>query len=159
MEKNPPSTIDIAVRYTTELTLMEIGLGSFLHSFHIPFSGHLLALNQCFILNRAVIVGRNSASPFLAMTISNTAAILKTLSPRGKRFTPMLAISVQGLLFNLGLLLFGAHFLGRCIASMLLSLWPMVQPFGMNFSRRQATTPFPPSPAVRVKVTESTNIL
>lgn len=117
---------DIAVRYTAELSLMEIGLGSFLHSFRIPFSGHLLSLNQCFLLNRAVM--QTTAAPFLPMTISNTAAILKTLSPRGKRFTPMLAITMQGLFFNMGTLLFGAHFPGRCIASMLLSFWPMLQP-------------------------------
>ena len=62
------------------------------------------------------------------MTISNTAAILKTLSPYGKKLTPMLAISTQGLLFNIGIIFFGKNLLGRCVGSFLLSLWPMIQP-------------------------------
>ena len=53
---------------------------------------------------------------------------MKTLSPFGKKFTPMLAPSMQGLLFNIGALIFGKNLLGRCIGSLLLSLWPMIQP-------------------------------
>ncbi len=125
-----PPSFDIASRYAMQLSLMEIGLGSFLHSFHIPFSGFLLSLNQCFVLNRALLHPQTSpsSSPFLPMAISNTAAIMKTLSPFGKKFTPMLALSMQGLLFNIGALIFGKNILGRCIGSLLLSLWPMVQP-------------------------------
>ena len=129
-KKATPQSFDIASRYAMQLSLMEIGLGSFLHSFHIPFSGFLLSLNQCFILNRALLHSQASLppSPFLPMAISTTAAIMKTLSPFGKKFTPMLALSMQGLLFNLGALIFGKNFLGRCIGSLLLSLWPMIQP-------------------------------
>ena len=122
-----PQSFDLASRYAVQLSLMEIGLGSFLHAFHIPFSGFLLSLNQCFVLNRA-LQHPQSSSLFLPMAISNTAAIMKTLSPFGKKFTPMLALSMQGLLFNLGALTFGKNLLGRCIGSLLLSLWPMIQP-------------------------------
>lgn len=132
MEKNAtPQSFDIASRYAMQLSVMEIGLGSFLHAFHIPFSGFLLSLNQCFVLNRALLLPRFSSSSeslFLPMAISNTAAIVKTLSPYGKKFTPMLAISMQGLLFNMGTLFFGKNLFGRCIGSFLLSLWPMIQP-------------------------------
>lgn len=123
--------LDVASRCAMQLSLMEIGLGSFLHAFRIPFSGFFLSLNQCFVLNRALLLPHSSpASPplFLPMVISNTAAILKTLSPYGKKFTPMLAISMQGLLFNLGTMFFGKNLFGRCVGSLLLSLWPMVQP-------------------------------
>jgi len=128
--KAMPQSFDIASRYALQLSLIEIGLGSFLHAFHIPFSGFFLSLNQCFILNRAILHSQSSPppSPFLPMAISNTAAVMKTLSPYGKKFTPMLALSMQGLLFNLGPLIFGKNFLGRCIGSLLLSLWPMIQP-------------------------------
>lgn len=129
-KKATPHSLDIASRYAIQLSLMEIGLGSLLHAFHIPFSGFFLSLNQCFVLNRVLLSQTSTffASLFLPMTISNTAAVIKTLSPYGKKFTPMLAISMQGLLFNLGTLLFGNNLLGRCIGSLLLSLWPMVQP-------------------------------
>lgn len=124
-------SFDIAAFYAMQLSLMEVGLGSLLHALHIPFSGFLLSLNQCFVLNRALLFSIPSASSggrFIPMTISNTAAIIKTLSPYGKKFTPMLAISMQGLLFNIGVMLFGKNLFGRCIGSLLLGLWPMIQP-------------------------------
>lgn len=129
--KAMPQSLDISSNCAMQLSLMEVGLGSFLHAFHIPFSGFLLSLNQCFVLNRALILPQatsSSVSLFLPITISNTAAIIKTLSPYGKKFTPMLAISIQGLLFNIGIILFGKNLFGRCIGSLLLSLWPMIQP-------------------------------
>ena len=135
-KKAMPQTLDIASRYAMQLSLMEIGLGSFLHSFHIPFSGFLLSLNQCFVLNRSLLHPQSSPSLYLPMTISNTAAVMKTLSPFGKKFAPMLALSMQGLLFNIGALIFGKNLLGRCIGSLLLSLWPMIQPviiYGMIY--------------------------
>ena len=124
-----PQSFDLAVCSALQLSLMEVGFGSFLHALRMPFSGFLLALNQCFVLNRAVLHASYSSTwLFLPMTISNIAAIIKTLSPYGKKFTPMLAISMQGLLFNVGILFFGKNLLGRCIGSVLLSLWPMIQP-------------------------------
>lgn len=121
------ASLDMASRCAIQLSFMEIGLGSFLHAFRIPFSGFFLSLNQCFVLNRALLLP-HSSSLFLPVTISNTAAILKTLSPYGKKFTPMFAISMQGLLFNLGTLFFGKNLFGRCVGSLLLGFWPMVQP-------------------------------
>lgn len=130
-KKAMSQSLDVASGCAMQLSLMEMGLGSFLHAFHIPFSGFLLSLNQCFVLNRAILLPNSSSSStslFLPMSISNTAAILKTLSPYGKKFTPMLAISIQGLLFNIGIIFFGKNLIGRCIGSFLLSLWPMIQP-------------------------------
>lgn len=127
-EEKPSSSFDCIVGYAMQLSLMEVGLGSFLHAFRIPFSGFFLSLNQCFVLNRSLLFAPTKVSKTLPMTISNTAAIIKTLSPFGKKMTPMLAISMQGLLFNLGVLLFGKNLFGRCLGSILLGLWPMVQP-------------------------------
>lgn len=130
-KKAIPQSFDIAAFYAMQLSLMEVGLGSLLHALHIPFSGFFLSLNQCFVLNRALLfsnLSTSSAARYIPMTVSNTAAIIKTLSPYGKKFTPMLAISMQGLLFNIGTLLLGNNFFGRSFGSLLLSLWPMIQP-------------------------------
>ncbi len=110
--------------YGTLLAVTEIGLGSILHSMHIPFSGTVLSLNQCFLLSRATALHR---APFVAASISNSAALLKSLSPAGKRFRPMLAISMQGLLYSLGICIFGSNFLGRCFGAVLLSFWSFIQ--------------------------------
>ena len=56
------------------------------------------------------------------------AALLKSLSPAGKRLTPMLAISMQGFLYSIALLFFGSGYVGSLVAIMLLSLWAFAQP-------------------------------
>lgn len=114
--------------YAGLLSLTETGIGSILHAFHVPFTGHFLSLNQIFILSRASSEGAKKlacSSPFLTSFI---AAMLKALSPMGKKLTPMLAISVQGLLYTVGIFIFGHSFIGRLTGALLASLWAFVQP-------------------------------
>lgn len=108
-----------------KLAVIEIGLGSVLHSARVPFAGHVLSLIQGALLAGAV---RTAPSPFAPCAISNIAAVLKSLSPAGKRLTPMLAISAQGLLFNLGTLLLGPGLAGSLTGMTLLCLWGFLQP-------------------------------
>ncbi len=116
-------------RYATLLSLTEIGLGSLLHAFYVPFAGHFLSLNQGFLLSHAVKNANGSQKSFLFPThISNVSALFKSLAPAGKKLTPMLAITAQGYLFSLGVLLFGPTFLGFTIGMTLLSLWAFAQP-------------------------------
>jgi hypothetical protein len=110
------------------LSLIEISLGSLIHAMHVPFGGHVLSLNQGLLLSRAAIDFQNSRS---VLYISNSAAILKSLSPAGKTLGPMLAISVQGHLFWLGIVTFGNRFLGHALGMVLLSLWGFIQPIGI----------------------------
>jgi hypothetical protein len=107
------------------LSIAEIGLGSFLHGLRLPLSGQILSLNQIFILCRASIKIRSKDAPG---QISTTSALLKSLAPAGKKLTPMLAISVQGHLFGLGLMILGNNILGRCFGAVLSSLWAYIQP-------------------------------
>lgn len=112
------------------LSLIEVGLGSLLHGLKLPFSGHVLSLNQSFILTRATL---RSAERRDAPVISTTAAILKSLSPAGKKLTPMLAIAVQGQLYYLGLLVAGPGVAGQLLGSLLLSLWGFLQPLAVYY--------------------------
>lgn len=112
------------------LSIIEVGLGSFLHNFKIPFSGQILSLNQGFILTRASHQIKHAKAP---LYISSISSIIKSLSPMGKKLTPMLAISAQGFLFNLGTFVFGRNFLGHLIGMMLLSLWSFIQPMAIYF--------------------------
>ncbi|MFP5459829.1 MAG: hypothetical protein ACLGG7_13920, partial [Bacteriovoracia bacterium] len=98
------------------LSLIEVGLGSLLHGLKLPFSGHVLSLNQSFILTRATLTSGERRD---AAVISTTAAILKSLSPAGKKLTPMLAIAVQGQLYYLGLLVAGTGVIGQLLGSLL----------------------------------------
>jgi hypothetical protein len=112
------------------LSIVEIGLGSFLHAFSVPFAGHFLSLNQGFILTRATMESGDRKAPGI---ISAVAALLKSLSPVGKKLTPMLAIGMQGQLYNLGLLLLGNNGFGRILGMSLLCLWGFVQPLALYF--------------------------
>lgn len=116
-------------RYAAALTATEVGLGSVLHSSHIPFSGNLLSLNQGFILSRSVWL--NASAPGVRTfpaRVSAISAVLKSLSPAGKRLTPMLAIAAQGFFFSLGTVIFGANLVGVMVGMTLLCLWPFLQP-------------------------------
>jgi hypothetical protein len=115
-------------RFAALLSIIEIGLGSFLHSFKAPFTGQLLSLNQVFILTRSAIVIENKNAPAM---ISNTAALLKSLSPAGKKITPMLAISAQGNLFSIGLYFLGNNIFGHLLGSFFLCLWAYIQPLAI----------------------------
>ncbi|MBE8221992.1 MAG: hypothetical protein HAW60_04600 [Bdellovibrionales bacterium] len=115
-------------KYAALLSMVEIGLGSFLHSLKIPFSGHFLSLNQGFILTKASLEIKEKNS---AALISTTSALLKSLSPAGKKLTPMLAISMQGQLFNIGVRLVGKNFIGHILAMCLLSIWGFLQAFAI----------------------------
>jgi hypothetical protein len=122
------SQVEMIGVYAGLLSSTEIGFGSLLHAFHVPFTGHFLSLNQIFILTRASKEGGKQSSRFSPGVISFVSAVLKSLSPIGKKLTPMLAISMQGLLFNLGILLFGHSLLGRLVGANFAALWGFVQP-------------------------------
>lgn len=127
MEEN--KKIEIVGHYGATLSLIEIGLGSLLHAFKVPFSGILLSLNQGFILCRAAILSRDiPQNLWTTYSISNVAAVLKSLSPAGKKLGPMLSLSMQGLLFNIGILIFGTNPVGLCVGMALLSVWTFLQP-------------------------------
>lgn len=121
--------VEIVGQYGATLSIIEVGLGSMLHAFHIPMSGFFLSLNQGYLLCRTAIVSKGlSLNTWTTYSVSNVAAVLKSLSPAGKKLGPMLSLSMQGLLFNLGTLVFGVNPVGLCIGMCLLSVWTFAQP-------------------------------
>lgn len=131
------SLLPLIVAQTTELgkkaallAAIEVGLGSIAHSLSLPFAGHLLSLNQGFILTWASREIRAKNAPGL---ISTTAALLKSLSPAGKKLTPMLAIAMQGQLFTLGVFIGGMNPLGHILGMALLCLWGFLQPLTIYY--------------------------
>lgn len=107
------------------LSLVEIGLGSLLHSFRIPLSGHILSINQIALISRATFQLKSLKAP---LQISIISSLLKSLSPAGKKLTPMLAIAAQGLCYYLGIFFFGINYFGLFFSVLLSSLWAFVQP-------------------------------
>jgi hypothetical protein len=119
---------DLVADYTALLAGTEIGVGSLIHGFHIPFGGHLLSLNQGILLTLLSKKSHSAASASRrANYVSLNSAVLKSLAPAGKKLTPMLALAVQGALFSTGML-FGRNVIGVSFGFILLSLWGFIQP-------------------------------
>ena len=93
-------------------------------------SGRFLSLNQGAFLSKSY---NNSFSRSIAakttFEISFITAVMKSLSPAGKKLGPMMSISSQGLLYSLGIFVGGVGTLGKVIGMVLLSLWAFIQPF------------------------------
>lgn len=117
-----------------KLSLIEIGIGSLLHTFKVPFTGYFLSLNQILVITRSYLnclplsdsLIKKKMVPF---KVSVTVAILKSLSPAGKKLTPMFAIASQGLLYSIGLFLVPGKSIGLYLAGLLSSCWSFFQPF------------------------------
>jgi len=124
--------VDAGVRTAAVLAAVETGLGSVLHAFRVPFSGFFLSLNQIFFLSRLSFVSRQDADArSLPASVSTLVALLKSLSPAGKRLTPMLGICAQGVFFNAGTLVLGRNLLGSLVGAVLAALWGVVQPLAI----------------------------
>lgn len=121
--------IDVAGQDAALLSAVEVGLGSLLHAFRVPLTGQFLSLNQIFMLSRSSLKLRGQrAARTIGFQISLIAALLKSLAPAGKKLTPMLAIAMQGLLFSLGTIFFGANAVGLAVGAFLSALWAYAQP-------------------------------
>jgi hypothetical protein len=120
----------LLVKYSSTLALIEVGLGSFLHSLKVPLTGQLLSLNQGFFLTKVSLTSTDIFSP---LKVSVLCSLLKSLSPAGKKLTPMLAICIQGVLFNIGLILFGRNVFGRAMGMSFLCLWSYIQPVAIYY--------------------------
>ncbi len=107
------------------ISIVELGLGSLLHTFKIPLSGHILSVNQITILTRSTFKLKSRTA---ALKISIISSILKSLSPSGKKLTPMLAIAAQGVMYSFGIFLGGINYFGLFLAVAFSSLWAFVQP-------------------------------
>lgn len=117
--------IAITTDFSATQAFVEVGLGSILHSLHLPLSGQFLSLVQIFVASRARVLTDNKMTPtYMGAVVS----CLKSLSPAGKRLTPMLAISMQGLLLSVGEIIFGANTIGRIFGAAFSGLWSFFQP-------------------------------
>ena len=120
---------DLITRNAAHLSIVELALGSLAHAFHIPFTGHILSLNQAAFLCHGCKYSMDRRSSAQACyEISGVAATLKSLAPTGKKLGPMLALVMQGLLFSIGIVLFGKKKFGQIVGMILLSTWAFIHP-------------------------------
>lgn len=116
---------DPDVKYTALILISENGLGSILHAIKLPLAGHLLSINQVGIINKASFESNDNG---IALRVSLGGSLLKSLSPAGKKLTPMLAILAQGFLYSLPMKIFGINYISAFLGIILSSLWAFIQP-------------------------------
>jgi len=120
---------NLVAKMATLQSISEIGVGSIAYTLHIPFTGHLMSLNQNAILTWTAKLSPNRRESISTCTaVASIASLLKSLSPAGKKLTPMLAISIQGFLYSLGISIFGRNILGLLVGSALACSWGFIQP-------------------------------
>lgn len=103
---------------------MEVTLGSALHAFLVPARGLALVTLQAAVLQHGV---RTLHLPARIAWAGWIAAGAKALSPAGNRLRPMVAISMQGLLFGLAVHGFGTTTLGLTLGAFLMGAWAALQ--------------------------------
>lgn len=109
--------------------LVEVGLGSTLHAFRVPFKGHFLAYLQCLLL---VTFGKALHGRGL-VRISLVGAMLKAFSPIGGAVRPMVYIFLQGCAFALPVRLLGWNVSAVITGSVLMSWLTLVISLGANY--------------------------
>lgn len=103
---------------------IEMSVGAALHGIKFPLTGLVMSTTQSVVLAAAV---GGLARRDRVVWVPFIAAGLKALSPTGSRLGPMLAISVQGILFSLVTRFFGTGRLALFFAGFLVGAWAGAQ--------------------------------
>lgn len=109
---------------------LEMTVGAALHTAHFPFTGVAMSTAQAAVLT---VAGDGLARRQRVAWVALIAAGLKALSPSGKRLGPMLAISMQGLLFTLSTTLAGWNGAGVFLGGALMGAWASSQGFLVQY--------------------------
>ncbi len=109
---------------------LEMSLGSALHGVKFPFVGAIMSSSQCAVLSWA---GDGLARRERVVWVSTISAGLKALSPAGSRLGPMLAITVQGILFTLASRVLGWNRFGLFAGGFLAGAWAASQGFFVQY--------------------------
>lgn len=116
---------EIEIKTATHLALVEILAGSVGHGFKIPFTGTMLSYYQLYV--SLLMIKQRKVAPISVFNVAVIVALLKTLSPMGKKITPMIAITVQGFLLWLGTAIFGTSTIGLALGAAFMVIWSVVQ--------------------------------
>jgi hypothetical protein len=102
----------------------EASVGAMLHAAQVPFRGIALSSVQSMVMTYA---GDGLGTRSKIIWVPFIAAGMKALSPSGNRLNPMLAISVQGILFTVATTLFGWNIAGIMLGGFLIGAWAAAQ--------------------------------
>ncbi len=99
---------------------LEASLGSALHGAKVPLRGQFLSTLQALVMTSAA---EGLANRERVAWVALVAAGLKALSPAGSRLRPMLAISVQGILYSAAIRFLGWSRFSVFLGGVLIGAW------------------------------------
>lgn len=99
---------------------LEFSVGSVLHTIRFPLVGMAMSAAQTSVMTWA---GNGLAAKERVSWVAFISAGLKALSPAGSKLGPMLAITVQGLLYAISTRIFGWNIVGVALGSGLAGAW------------------------------------
>jgi len=102
----------------------EASVGAALHAAQVPFRGVALSSVQSMVMTYA---GDGLGTRSKIVWVPFISAGMKALSPSGNRLNPMLAISVQGILFTAATAIFGWNVVGIMLGGFLVGAWAAAQ--------------------------------
>ena len=102
----------------------EIVLGSFLHNLRVPFSGHILTALAIVIL---VAGHRSWPDRGLLVRAGLIAALMKSASPSAVLLGPMVAITMEGVIMELGVRFLGGGTWGYLLGGSVAMSWTLIQ--------------------------------
>ncbi len=108
----------------------ESSVGAVLHGIQAPMTGLFMSTMQSVIMTYAASGLRRKRRVVWVPFIS---ASLKALSPAGNRLRPMLAITVQGLLYGGAVTVFGWNLPGVALGGFLVGAWSAIQGIALQF--------------------------
>jgi nucleoside-triphosphatase THEP1 len=108
----------------------EASVGAILHGGQIPLRGLFMSSMQSVIMTYcADRLGHRQR----VVWVSLIAASLKALSPAGNRVRPMLAITLQGVLYGVTITLLGWNILGVALGGFLVGAWSAIQGVALQY--------------------------
>lgn len=108
----------------------EASVGAILHGVRMPLRGLFMSSTQSAIMTYAADgLGHRRRVVWVAFI----AASLKALSPTGDRLRPMLAITLQGLLYGASITVAGWNIVGAALGGFLIGVWSAIQGVALQY--------------------------
>jgi hypothetical protein len=108
----------------------EASVGSALHGAQVPLRGLFLSSVQSAMMTYA---GDGLGHRGRVVWVPFISASLKALSPSGSRLRPMLAISIQGMLYAMAVTVLGWNVLSTAAGGFLVGVWSAVQGVALQY--------------------------
>lgn len=109
---------------------IEVGAGSLLHGLRVPLRGLTLSSVQAGLLT---VASAGLGQPGRVAWVALVSSGLKALSPGGNRIRPMVAITMQGLLFGGSVQLLGWNAAGLAVGGALIGTWAALQGYLLQY--------------------------